>query len=429
MPTRKILFANVPLDGHFNPLTDLAVHLKNQGHDVRWYAGEGFDKKLNKLGIPRFPFKEAKEINQFNIDQHYPERTKIKSGVKRLQFDLKYFFVYRGPEYFEDIAKIHKEFAFDTMICDSAFTGAQLVKEKLNVHVVALGIFPLMQTSKDCAPYGLGVAPDNSFMGRFKQSLMRAAAKNLMFKESTKEYNKILAKYDLAPVNSMLFDIPVQKSSLYLQSGVPGFEYRRSDIAPIVRFVGGLRTFKDPSKVSSTPHWLSRLDGSRKVILVSQGTFESDHSKLLNPTLEAFKGTDYLILVATGYHHTEALRKKYPQENIIIEDFMDFDLIMPKCDVYITNGGYGGVLLSIDHALPMVCAGINEGKNEICTRVDYFRIGVDLKTENAEPATLKTAVTKLLGDSSYRKNIEKMRDEFSQYNTNAICEKYISELN
>ncbi len=35
---------------------------------------------------------------------------------------------------------------------------------------------------------------------------------------------------------------------------------------------------------------------------------------------------------------------------------------MPKCDVYATNGGYGGVLLSIDHALPMVCAGINEGK-------------------------------------------------------------------
>src|SRR5262245_29020706 len=90
---RKILLANVPIDGHFNPLTDLAVYLKNQGHDVRWYAGNAFDKKLQQLNIPRFPFKAAKEINQFNIDQFYPERLQIKSGLKKLQFDLKYFFV------------------------------------------------------------------------------------------------------------------------------------------------------------------------------------------------------------------------------------------------------------------------------------------------------------------------------------------------
>src|SRR5215467_9693741 len=146
MPGKKILFANVPVDGHFNPLTDLAVYLKNQGHDVRWYAGNGFDKKLQQLSIPRFPFKEAKEINQFNIDEYYPERVRIKSGLKKLQFDLKYFFVYRAPEYLTDIRQIYEEFPFEVMVCDSAFTAAQLVRRKLNVHVVCLGIFPLMQT-------------------------------------------------------------------------------------------------------------------------------------------------------------------------------------------------------------------------------------------------------------------------------------------
>ena len=130
---------------------------------------------------------------------------------------------------------------------------------------------------------------------------------------------------------------------------------------------------------------LSRLDGSKKAVLVSQGTFEPDHSKLIHPTLEALKDSDYLVLVATGFHHTETLRKKYLHHNVIIEDFIDFDEVMPKCDVYVTNGGYGGVLLSIDHALPMVCAGINEGKNEICTRIGYFKIGINLKTETPKP--------------------------------------------
>jgi UDP:flavonoid glycosyltransferase YjiC (YdhE family) len=428
MSRRKILFANVPIDGHFNPLTDLAVYLKNQGHDVRWYAGKAFDKTLQRLSIPHFPFNAAKEINQFNIDDYYPERTRIKSGVKKLQFDLKYFFVYRAPEYFTDIRQIYEEFPFDIMVCDSAFTAVQLVRRKLNVHVVCLGIFPLMQTSKDCAPYGFGLAPRTSFFGRIKQSLLRSTAKNLVFKESMQEYNKILSKYGLPPVEGMLFDVPFSEANLYLQSGVPGFEYKRSDVAPIVRFVGGLRTFKDPSKTSASTQLLSRLDGSKNVILVSQGTFESDHSKLINPTLEALKDTDYLILVATGFHHTEILRKKYPQQNIIIEDFMNFDEVMPKCDVYVTNGGYGGVLLSIDHALPMVCAGVNEGKNEICTRVGYFKIGIDLKTESAKPQALKEAVEEVVRDKSYKQNIEKLRDEFASYDTRRLCEKHILEL-
>ena len=61
MPNKKILFANVPVDGHFNPLTDLAVYLKNKGHDVRWYAGNAFDKKLQQLAFPAFLSKKPRK--------------------------------------------------------------------------------------------------------------------------------------------------------------------------------------------------------------------------------------------------------------------------------------------------------------------------------------------------------------------------------
>jgi UDP:flavonoid glycosyltransferase YjiC (YdhE family) len=37
MQPKKILFASIPYDGHFNPLTGLAVYLKSKGHDVRWF--------------------------------------------------------------------------------------------------------------------------------------------------------------------------------------------------------------------------------------------------------------------------------------------------------------------------------------------------------------------------------------------------------
>ena len=49
---RKILFASFPADGHFNPLTGLAVHLKELGYDVRWYTSRSYAGKLSRLGIP-----------------------------------------------------------------------------------------------------------------------------------------------------------------------------------------------------------------------------------------------------------------------------------------------------------------------------------------------------------------------------------------
>ncbi|WP_299185577.1 hypothetical protein [uncultured Aquimarina sp.] len=39
----KILFACIYADGHFNPMTQLAVHLKKK-RDVRWYTGNTHEK-------------------------------------------------------------------------------------------------------------------------------------------------------------------------------------------------------------------------------------------------------------------------------------------------------------------------------------------------------------------------------------------------
>ena len=41
----RILFASMPADGHFNPLTGIAAHLSTRGHDVRWYAGPEYGRK------------------------------------------------------------------------------------------------------------------------------------------------------------------------------------------------------------------------------------------------------------------------------------------------------------------------------------------------------------------------------------------------
>ena len=422
-PGAKILFANFPADGHFNPLTGLAFHLKSIGYDVRWYTSVTYADKIKKLDIPFFPLKRALDISG-DINEVFPERKKQKGTVGKLSFDIINAFILRAPEYYEDLKEIYQSFPFDMMIADVAFTAVPFVKELMNVPVIAVGVLPIPETSKDLPPTGLGMTPSSSFFGKTKQSLLRFIADKVLFKKPNEVLFKLLADYGITP-DGNLFDTNVRKATLLLQSGTPGFEYYRSDLSKNVRFVGPLL----PYTKKKTTNWFNdKLLNYEKVILVTQGTIETDINKLLVPTLEAFKNSKYLVVATTGGNGTKALRAKYHQENIIVEDFIPFGDVMPYADVYITNGGYGGVMLGIQNKLPLVVAGVHEGKNEINARVGYFRLGVNLKTEKPTPQQVYNAVLKVFNDKSFEENVLELSKEFSEYNPEKLCAQYVSEL-
>ena len=166
MKTKKILFATVPFDGHFSPLTGLAVHLLHQGYDVRWYAQDYYAHKLQQLEIPHYPFVEAVQFNQFNLDDIFPQRNTIKNPIKKLNFDIQQIFIARAPEYYADLLEIQKEFDFDMMVADFGFTAIPFVTAKMQKPVINISVVPLPETSRDLAPSGLGMTPSKNIFGK-----------------------------------------------------------------------------------------------------------------------------------------------------------------------------------------------------------------------------------------------------------------------
>ena len=423
---KRILFANVPADGHFNPLTDLAIYLQSIGYEVRWYSSSMYTGKLKKLGIHHYAFKKALDVTQENLNEFFPERLQIKNKIARLNFDFKNFFILRSTEYLEDIQRIHATYPFDLFIADCMFLGLPLVKHMLNVPVLSMGIIPLSENSRDLPPPGLGMLPSYSIAGKMKQALLRGLATRVLFRKSDRLMKRILRNHSIDPGKGFLFDVLNNNTDFLLQSGTPGFEYYRSDISRNVRFVGPLLPHEPNKKRDS---WFDeRLISFEKVILVTQGTVEKDIEKLLVPTLQAFQNSNYLVVATTGGSQTAALRARFPQRNIIIEDFIPFADVMPYANVYITNGGYGGVLLGIQHQLPLVVAGVHEGKNEINARIGYFELGKNLATETPTPMQLRKAVEVVLTDPMYKQNVVKLGEEFDRYETNKLCAGYIAEL-
>ena len=424
MAPKKILFACAPFDGHFSPLTGLAVHLKNEGHDVRWYTQDYYAEKLKKLHIPHYPFVLAQQINQVDLEVIFPERKRISNVIKKVNFDIQHVFVKQGPLYYQDIAEIENEFDFDLLIADSAFSGIPYVKELMAKPVFSIGVLPLSESSKDLAPSGLGLTPAKTLTGGLLHDILHYIARNVLFGASNKLSRRTLREFGILSENS-LFDENIRRSDLVLQSGTPGFEYYRSDLSTNVRFIGPLLPY---SRKKHSPYFIQTPFKYSSIILVTQGTVEKDVNKIIVPVLEAYKNTRTLVIATTGGSSTDELRKRYPQENFIIEDFIPFEYVLPFCDVFITNGGYGGVMMGIQHKVPMVVAGVHEGKNEICARVGYFKLGVNLKTEKPTPERILNAVDEVTENIIYKTNINKLAREFAQYKPEAILDGYMAKL-
>jgi len=423
---KRILFANFPADGHFNPLTGLAVHLLKLGYDVRWYSSKSFASRLNKLQIHHYPFNKAIDVSNGNFDTVFPGRKKQVSQISKLKFDLIHAFILRGPEYYADLKEIYSVFPFDVLVADCAFTGIPFVKEAMRIPVVAIGVLPLIETSKDLPPNGIGMTPSYTIMGKIKQAILRKIADRIIFKAPNKIMHRMLDEYAIPHCKENVFNMLLQKSDLLLQSGTPGFEYKRSDLSKHIHYIGPLL----PCNANKYQvQWFDeRLNRYKRVVLVTQGTVEKNINKIIVPTLEAFKDSNTLVVCTTGGSQTAALRKMYPHANIIIEDFIPFNDVMPYADVYITNGGYGGVMMGIENNIPLVVAGIHEGKNEICARIGYFNLGINLKTENPLPRQIRRAVDEVIANPVYKQNVHKLAGEFEQYDPAGLCASHIERL-
>ena len=178
---KKILFVSMPADGHVNPLTGLAKYLQACGVDVRWYTGSSYAPKMEKLGIPLFPFQRAVEVTGENLDELFPGRQKVKGQIKKLVHDMIHVFIRQAPRFIDDMKDIYKTFPFDMVVAECTFSAIPIIKKIFDVPVTGVGIVPLTETSRDLAPPGLGLTPSYTFTGQNKAMVPAHSYQQVIF--------------------------------------------------------------------------------------------------------------------------------------------------------------------------------------------------------------------------------------------------------
>jgi UDP:flavonoid glycosyltransferase YjiC (YdhE family) len=183
-----------------------------------------------------------------------------------------------------------------------------------------------------------------------------------------------------------------------------------------------------PNQVPPPP-WAHELDGSRKVVLVTQGTVANHNFELLiAPTLAALANEPDVLVVATaGGRPVEAIPGGVPS-NARIASYLPFEWLLPRVDVLVTNGGYGSVNQAMSFGIPLVTAGMTEDKADVNARVAWSGVGVNLATNEPTPEALRAAVRTVLDRPAYRMRASQMADEFARIDTRSAILSIINRL-
>jgi MGT family glycosyltransferase len=232
----------------------------------------------------------------------------------------------------------------------------------------------------------------------------------VVFKAVSDEFGRQCAHLGVAPRK---FEGVAVSPFLFLEPTVPSFEYPRSDLPPQVHFIGAL--LPDASNGFSPPAWWPEVvNKKRPVVLVTQGTVATNPQELIAPTLQALATMDVLV-IAAGVKDTSSLALDPLPANARVESFVPFKSLLPHVDLYITNGGFGGVQFALAHGVPIITGGTTEDKPEVGNRVAYSGVGINLKTNTPTPEQIRTAVQTILSNPSYRQKARHLQAEITSH--------------
>jgi MGT family glycosyltransferase len=406
----RILVATVPVIGHIAPILPLARGLVARGHEVRWYSGRKYASRIEATGARFVSFARAPDYDDLKFDSQFAGRAALK-GLDQLRFDLKRIFIDAAPGQLADIESIVSEWRSDVIVADPGMMGAAFAREKWNHPLVTLSVVPCVLRSRDTAPFGLGLAPSRSPMGRLRNGLLNQIIEHVVFRGVQRHWERTRASVGL-PKGEFLFDGP-RRVTRYLLPTVPGFEYPRSDMPANVEFIGILPTSAPHG--SQLPPWFSELDGSRPVVHVSQGTVANTKPQLIRPAIEGLASEDVTVVVSTGGRPPEELGLTQVPENVRVASFLPYPDLLPRTSVMVTNGGYGGVQIALSHGVPLVVAGTTEDKPEVAARVAWTGAGLNLKTSTPTAEMVGGAVRKILAEPGFRAHAKRLAAEYAQY--------------
>jgi UDP:flavonoid glycosyltransferase YjiC (YdhE family) len=279
--------------------------------------------------------------------------------------------------------------------------------------MIGLSVVPILVSSIDTVPFGPALPPDSTESGRARNKLIY----ELMAMGPFKQLNTIFADRLKSAGSTKVpetpfFDAWYTAYDTLFQMCSPSMDYPRSDLPLSIRYAGCM----PPRPIAANyafPSWWSELEenaalpadapNKKKIVAVSQGTINTDHTELIVPTIKALADRDDIILVAIlGVKGASVPAGTKVPPNTRVVDYLPYDPLLQMTDLFIMNGAYGAYVHASLNGVPVVSAGVTEDKLETSARIEYIGMGISLGTQTPSVESVAEAAAKILKDPRFK---------------------------
>jgi MGT family glycosyltransferase len=185
------------------------------------------------------------------------------------------------------------------------------------------------------------------------------------------------------------------------------FDFPREHLPDHFHYIG---RFQDPSgtepiSFDNTDFPFERLNG-KPLIYASLGTLQNQRPEIFECIAKSCLSLDVQLVISLG--NPKAPLIELPGNPIIVP-FAPHQKLIERSQVVVTHAGMNTVLTALGCGVPLVAIPITNEQPGIASRLARTKAGKMLKLSELSETTLRTAITEVLSESSYRNNAQKMQ--------------------
>jgi len=154
------------------------------------------------------------------------------------------------------------------------------------------------------------------------------------------------------------------------------------------------------------------LAADEPVAYFTLGTVKNTATGEFAAGLTALEGYDGVVVATTG-------RRLDPDElgavppNVVIEEFVPQDAVLARANLLVSHSGSGTMLGGLVHGVPQVALPRGTDQPQNAALLARAGAGVMVPPDEYDVEAIRTAVTTVTGDPSYRAAAERVRDEIA----------------
>jgi len=167
----------------------------------------------------------------------------------------------------------------------------------------------------------------------------------------------------------------------------------------------------DRSADDVAPEWPLPIPGC-PLIYATLGTVVSNRTWILEAFIAALRDERLNVVVTVGRERDPGQFGPQPP-HVRVERYIPQSLLFPRCDLVISHGGSNTMLTALAHGIPQVMVPIAADQPDNAERCSAAGVARVVLPADATAESIREAALAVLGDPSFRRSAERIRDEMA----------------